>query len=113
MIQLKSLPAFFFFLLLIPPSNRLHLVYPVIEETAVSEKHLEETLGKKSAGDMKEPCLGHNHHLATQKTTALFSCFSDVNQIYFNACSYLHNDGPYPSPQLTKEHLNSGFFPLS
>lgn len=93
----------FFFLLFIAPSNLLDLIYPVVEETAVSEKHMEETLGKNSAGDAKQPCLGHNHHLATQKTTALSSCFSDTNQTYFNTCSYLHNDGSYLPPQLTKE----------
>lgn len=40
-------PSAFFFLLLITPSNLLDLVYPVVEETAVSEKHMEETQGRK------------------------------------------------------------------
>lgn len=38
-----------FFPLLIPPSNLLDLVYPVVEETVMSERCMEETQGKISA----------------------------------------------------------------
>lgn len=41
----KKIPRLFFFPDLIAPSNLLDLVYPVVEETAVSEQ-LEESQGK-------------------------------------------------------------------
>lgn len=112
MTQLKNLSVFFFPPLLIAPSNLLDLVYPVVEETAVSEQDMEETQGKISAREMKLPCLGRNSHLATQKTTALFIFFSDTNQIYLNTCCFLHNDESYLPPQLTKEYQSLGFSPL-
>lgn len=62
---------------------------------------------------MKQLCLGHTCHLDTQKTIALFNFFSDTNQICLKTFSYLHDDGSYRPPQLTKEYESLGFSSLS